>query len=1223
NQHHPRRAAVSSFGISGTNAHVIIEEPPTQDPTPTTIRTDRTDGPLVSWPVSGMTEEALRAQAEQLRAYAAGATEPDLLDTGYSLATTRAALAHRAVVQGRDRAALVAALSGLARGTTVNGLVKGTALGGETAFLFSGQGSQRSGMGRELYEAYPVFADAFDAVCAELDRHLDQPVTDVVFGGSELIDQTVYTQAGLFAIEVALFRLLEHWGVTPDYLLGHSIGELAAAHVAGVWSLEDAAALVAARGRLMQALPAGGAMVAVQATEAEVLPLLVDGVSIAALNGPDSVVISGDEDAVLAIASGFAKTKRLRVSHAFHSPRMEPMLAEFRTVAENLTFHAPRIPIVSNLTGELAGEELLSADYWVDHVRQAVRFLDGVGQLQTQGVTTYLELGPGGVLSAMGQDCVTDDEAGFVPALRKNRAEPDALTTALAELHVRGTAVDWTTYYANTGAQRIDLPTYTFQHKHYWPEVSFGSPEGQQSIGSSTDANGNANAVDAAFWQAVDQADLAALTETLDLGGDDARVSALGDVLPLLSTWHQESRERSAADSWRYKIVWRPLTELTVPTLTGTWLLVVPAAGADEELVRACADALTDHGAVVELLRPADEPDLAARLRTAAVSGQPLGGVLSLLAMDERPHSAYEVLPTGLTEAHALVRAMAEAESVAPLWSVTRSAVAVSETDGPARPVQAQMWGLGRVVALEHATFWGGLVDLPETPDAGALDRMASVLAQRTAAAGPPRGGVEDQVAVRASGVFTRRLVPASTAGVKARRQWRPIDTVIVTGGTGAIGGHVARWLAANDAEHIVLTSRSGEQATGARELKEELEATGVKVTVAACDVADRDSVKALLDGLAADGYHVRTVLHAAGVGLLAPLTECGPEAAAYVANGKVSGARHFDELLDPAGLDAVVYFTSVAGVWGVGDHGVYAAANAYLDALAQQSRARGIPATAVAWGPWAEGGMAAGADENKGEGALTRHGVQALRPELAMIALQEALDHEDAAVVLADMDWERFAPVFTMSGDRPLIGEIPQVKKANEQQAAVASEASGSVPALRAKLAELPEAEQDQLVLDLVREHTAGVLGHASAQDIEARRAFQDLGFDSLTAVELRNRLGAATGLKLPATMVFDHPTPVALAALLKAEILPAAAEQLLPAVDELDRLEQALAARDSDDIGRVRVVMRLEALLSKLSQDRRTDESAADRDGAVAGLESATNDELFDLIDRDLGLS
>ncbi|MFE7113717.1 type I polyketide synthase, partial [Streptomyces sp. NPDC057600] len=426
----PRRAGVSSFGISGTNAHIILEQAQ-EDPASVEAPTGESVLPVVPWVLSARSEEALAGQAERLL----GLAEASPLDVGWSLVSSRSVFEHRAVVVGEDREALLRAVS---EGRSVPGVVRGSVQGGRSAFLFSGQGSQRSGMGRELYEAYPVFADVFDAVCAELGRHLDQSVRDVVFGGSELIDQTVFTQAGLFAVEVALFRLLEHWGVTPDYLLGHSIGELAAAHVAGVWSLEDAAALVAARGRLMQALPTGGAMVAVQATEAEVLPLLVDGVSIAALNGPDSVVISGDEDSVLAIASGFAKTKRLRVSHAFHSPRMEPMLAEFRTVAEGLTFHAPRIPIVSNLTGEVAGEELLTADYWVDHVRQAVRFLDGMRQLESQGVTTYLELGPGGVLSAMGQSCVTDDEAGFVPALRKDRAEPDALTTALAELHVRG-----------------------------------------------------------------------------------------------------------------------------------------------------------------------------------------------------------------------------------------------------------------------------------------------------------------------------------------------------------------------------------------------------------------------------------------------------------------------------------------------------------------------------------------------------------------------------------------------------------------------------------------------------------------------------------------------------------------------------------------------------------------------------------------------------------------
>ncbi|MFD0344873.1 acyltransferase domain-containing protein, partial [Streptomyces sp. NPDC127117] len=396
----PRRAGVSSFGISGTNAHVILEqaqEEPVEAPVAGVAL------PVVPWVLSAKSEEALAGQAERLLGLVDGVSP---LDVGWSLVSSRSVFEHRAVVVGEDREALLRAL---AEGRSAPGVVRGVAGAGRSAFLFSGQGSQRAGMGQELYEAYPVFADAFDAVCAELDRHLDRPVRDVVFGGSELIDQTVYTQAGLFAVEVALFRLLEHWGVTPDFLLGHSIGELAAAHVAGVWSLEDAAALVAARGRLMQALPTGGAMIAIQATEAEVLPLLTDGVSIAALNGPDSVVISGDEDAVLAIASGFGKTKRLRVSHAFHSPRMEPMLTEFKAVAENLTYQAPRLPIVSNLTGEIAGEELLTADYWVDHVRQAVRFLDGVRHLEAQGVTTYLELGPGGVLSAMGQSCVTED----------------------------------------------------------------------------------------------------------------------------------------------------------------------------------------------------------------------------------------------------------------------------------------------------------------------------------------------------------------------------------------------------------------------------------------------------------------------------------------------------------------------------------------------------------------------------------------------------------------------------------------------------------------------------------------------------------------------------------------------------------------------------------------------------------------------------------------------
>ncbi|MFI0858634.1 SDR family NAD(P)-dependent oxidoreductase, partial [Streptomyces sp. NPDC021098] len=447
----PRRAAVSSFGISGTNAHVVLEAAPEEDVAERVV-----SGAVVPLILSGKSAEAAGAQAERLAAYLEADGAVSLTDIAYSLAVSRAHFDHRAVVVADSADAVRDALA------TVRGEEVVT---GRLGVVFTGQGSQRVGMGRELYAAYPVFAEAFDAVCAAVDGLLGRSLKEVVFGESELLDETGFAQPALFAVEVALFRLVESWGVRPDFVAGHSIGEVVAAYVAGVWSLEDAAALVVARGRLMQALPAGGVMVAVEATEDEVAPLLTDGVSIAAINGATSLVLSGVEGAVMAVAGRFEgrRTKKLRVSHAFHSPLMDGMLDDFRQVAAGLSYAQPQLPVVSNLTGEVAEPaRLCSPEYWVEHVRGTVRFADGVEALRKQGVATFLELGPDGVLTAMvGQD--------GVPTLRPDVAdERRALVTAVGRLHVRGVAVDWEQVFAGMGARRVDLPTYAFQRQRFW-----------------------------------------------------------------------------------------------------------------------------------------------------------------------------------------------------------------------------------------------------------------------------------------------------------------------------------------------------------------------------------------------------------------------------------------------------------------------------------------------------------------------------------------------------------------------------------------------------------------------------------------------------------------------------------------------------------------------------------------------------------------------------------
>ncbi|MEV7983548.1 SDR family NAD(P)-dependent oxidoreductase, partial [Streptomyces sp. NPDC086519] len=686
------------------------------------------------------------------------------------------------------------------------------------------------------------------------------------------------------------------------------------------------------------------------------------------------------------------------------------------------------------------------------------------------------------------------------------------------------------------------LPTYPFQHQHYWP-----TPAPREAAA--------ADPHEALFWKAVEEEDLSVLSATLDVSEGRER-DAVASALPALASWRRRGRQRAAVDAWRYRIVWRQLGIVNPGRMSGTWLAVVPEGFAGDPRVTGTLDALRSHGAevVVREIAVAEQGALAEQLASAGVAGQ--GAVLSFLSLDERPHTVFPAMTNGLALLAALVPALAEAGVDAPLWAVTTGGA--DGPDGPEiSPAQALTWGFGLVAALEQPRLWGGLVDLPAEPDQQALRQLVAVL----------RGqGGEDQLAIRGAAVFARRLVRAPLGEHAARRAWTPRGTVLVTGGTGGVGGQIARWLAGAGAEHLLLLSRRGAAGEGTAELVGELERLGAGVTVAACDVADPEALAELVAAVP-DDRPLTAVVHAAGLGQQSLIAETPPEEFARVLHGKVAGARNLDAVLGDRELDAFVLVSSNAGVWGGGGQGAYAAANAYLDALARDRHRRGLTATSVAWGSWAGAGLGAvdGAAER-----LARLGVVPMEPETAVRALVAAVERDEAAVSVADIDWARFAPGFTAARASALLSELPEVQAAlREPETAAGAGGSGSATGLAGRLAELPAAERESALLDSVRAHAAAVLGHPDASAVDSDAPFTGQGFDSMTAVQLRNTLVKEFGLRLPTTLLFDHPTPLAVARFVLGE-LTGTAEQDEP-------VPAATTPVDDDPIAIVGMAVRL----------------------------------------------
>jgi acyl transferase domain-containing protein/acyl carrier protein len=1306
------------------------------------------------------------------------------VDVAFSLAVGRAQLGERAVVVGGDRGGLLAGLDALAAGEVAGGVVRGSVGVGGVAFMFSGQGAQRVGMGAGLYGSFPVFAQALDGVCAELDPHLGRSLKGLMFAGegsveAALLDETEFTQASLFALEVALFRLVESLGVKPDFLIGHSIGELVAAHVAGVLSLRDACALVAARGRLMGALPGGGAMLALEASEEEVVACLGGGaeagvgevgveglggrVSLAAVNGPVSVVVSGDVDAVGELEVYWRgrgrRATRLRVSHAFHSRRMEPMLEEFRGVAEGLEFGLARVPVVSNVSGGVAGGELSTAEYWVRHVREAVRFADGVGALEVAGVSRFLELGPDGVLCAMARGCLSaeaEQRALLVPALRARRAEGEALVGLLAGAHAHGVGVDWGVLFEGRGACRVALPTYAFQRERFWVrprvgggdlsaaglgaaehpllsaavrlaredewlftgclslaahpwladhavfdtvllpgtafvelvlaagarvgcevvaeltleaplvlagqgvvhvQVSVAEPDGDgrravavyscagdpfagdlqglEGVAWTRHASGVLAAVadgdgvggvavggalegfDGGVWPPVgaERVDVEFLYDRLAEAGfgygpvfqcvgeawrrggevfveveldgrraEDARfgvhpalfdaafhvgIDLLGDELrsgglPLPFSWGGVRLYRPGASSLRVRV--GPLADgdglgLTAFDRDGALVLSVDLlvtrpveASQLQDAQHTGQDALfalewvtiptpsgNDHAHGFAALDEFGPGEIGDRYADLAALGDAVGAgvsapdvvVVSVLGDADADGVGPAVAArAGVRRTLGLLRAWLADERLgdARLVLVTRGAVAVKEGEVPDLAA-ASVLGLVRSAQSEHPGRFL-LVDLDEHDGRGENGG-------RDSAGGAPWSELlavdEPQLAVRGGDLYAPRLARVGDGladpGEGARSRMDPQGTVLITGGTGGLGGLVARHLAGvHGMRHLLLVSRRGPEARGAGELVAELAELGAEVTVVACDVASREELGALLASIPGE-RPLTGVIHAAGVLDDATIETLDAERVERVMRPKVDAALHLHELTEELGLSEFVLFSSAAPLLGGAGQGNYAAANAFLDALAQRRRAQGLVGSSLAWGLWAQAsGMTdlAGAELERVERQIrARMGMLPLAPERGL----ELFD------VARALDWALLVPVrLDTAALRGLAraGALPALLR-GVVRAPVRRERAGG-DSLERRLAGVPEAEWDGVVLAEVRLHVAAVLGHASAEAVAPGLAFKELGFDSLAAVELRNRLTQVTGLQLPATLVFDRPTPTAVAEFLRA---------------------------------------------------------------------------------------
>ena len=1065
-----RRAGVSAFGIGGTNAHVIIQEPPKRVPVANGVKAAIGCPRVMPFLLSGDTDPALYMQAEKLHGYISSHIKQDSLhDVAYSLATTRSHLRRRRVLMAQNKADIVKQLeSSFHPDCLALPSSSDAAEAPRLAMLFTGQGSQWPGMGKDLCGIYPVFSETLTEIAAEFNTQLKVPLLDVMWAepgsaAAKLLDRTDFAQPALFSLEVALWRLWKSWGVMPDFVIGHSLGELVAAYVAGILDLPDACRLVAARGRLMQAQSGDFSMVSLEASADEVKAAIErlergDEIDISLYNTPFQTVISGDTYAIDIMTEHFTKkgrrAKTVVSGHAFHSRHMDGMLSDFQTVLETVRFNPPHIDIVSGLDGKISRlGQLEQAQYWLKQIREPVRFTDAIQELASHGVNVFLELGPHQVLCGMGAACLLDHDPSkpiyWLPSLLYHKESASILRDSASQLHMRNVSINWQAYFKPFGCQRIQLPSYAFQRKYIVDYSHEAHPRHAES-------------------------DLA--NETVIRNGTS-------------------STNQSAQENFQFEITWQPMETGSFHP-QGTWGFMT--SGNNSTWATTVTATLSQAGirlVQVEHLKHAEK----------------LEGLICLWDSDsdvlsQASHFIAKALPQ--------LQMAARTRFVPPLVWITQQAVGTAtESDHQAIRLGAGplLWGLSRTARNEHPELNLRLVDLDQNTT-GACIPQALML------------NAEPECAVRQDRVLVPRMqrIGLMTKPPSTKHQLMRTDgAILITGGLGHLGAHVARWLANHHGiRDLVLTSRHGMKASGADALVSELSKMGVRVTVMAGNIANQDIVYSIMANFSKD-RPLRGVVHAAGVsdsGVLSAMTQ---ERCETTIIPKVYGAWLLHQATRHMDLDLFLMFSSISGVLGMPGLANYAAANAYLDALAHWRCAQGLPATSVAYGTLAgDGGMSSRLGQAT-RSHLSQFGLNPLSLHEALEAFEEAAISKRALTVAAALNLNQLQRFLEQQG-----GSIPPLFAFLLNQDSTLSKTPSSTRRnLREILSKARLEQRNDIMLNMVRQVIAKALGFMQMNDLEIDRPLKDIGIDSLTAVQIRNHLATLTGLKLSVNVALLHP--------------------------------------------------------------------------------------------------